>query len=149
MTLNVADKETLDAIFNSLKIAKEGTDITVATVTELVRLGYTDYKWSTSTEILEVQVPLEGYYTINATLSAEHSSNTDFTYGANVYVGTDETSDNNSNRKTVSAEVPVGGTAVATGSSMYMRRGEKMVIKAQGWSTGPAYLKDLTVSYAV
>lgn len=149
MTLNVADKETLDAIYNSLKVAKEGTDITVATVSELIQLTYTDYKWSSSTDVIEVQVPLEGYYTINATLSAEHSSNTDFTYGANVYVGTDETSDSNSKRKTVSAEVPTGGTALATGSSMYMRRGEKMIIKAQGWSTGPAYLKDLTVSYSV
>ena len=150
MTINVADKETLDAILNSLKIAKEGTDITLAKVERQIELSYNQYKWSASPEILVVQVPLEGYYTISATFSAEHGTNSEYTYGGYIYAGTDSSADTSTTYKTISSgTVPLKGTLDTVGCSMYMKRGEKMVLRGQGWSTGPAKIKKVTVSYSI
>ena len=101
--------------------------------------------------MLTVQVPLEGYYTISATFSAEHiTTSSDYSYGGYVYAGTDATTDANANFKQISSgTVPIKSTVDIVGCSMYMRRGEKLVLRGHGYSAGPAKIKKVTVSYSI
>ena len=153
-TINVADKETLDAVRDSVGYAISGDDIVLKTFNTLTVLNKNGDLWNRGQHILTVVVPIDGYYKFTATLTAEHETSTSSAFGARIHVGTDSTGvgtdygDNYYNYSTYTGTVMGGSTASLSGSSKYMRRGERLMIKATGLDGGCAYLKDLVITYS-
>ena len=121
--------------------ATPGTGVTLKSYSEITSLSYKSYNWDEAKLLFELTVPEDGEYQVNVTMRNPRTSGS---AGGRVYVGTDK-----SNYKAVLVQglSSYGETGTENGTSKYLRRGERIIFKCEGESTGSAEITNITVTY--
>lgn len=143
---DIAKESSVQALLSAIAnvrpwYATPGTDVTLKSFEETTALSYTSYEWGNAKLLFELTVPADGEYQVNVTMRNPRSSGS---AGGRVYVGTGK---DNYNVVAVQSIANNGDTKSASGPTKYLRRGERIIFKCEGESTGSAELTKVTVTY--
>lgn len=143
---DIAKESSVQALLRAIDnvrpwYATPGTDVTLKSYAETTSLSYKSYNWDEAILLFELTVPEDGEYQVNVTMRNTRSSGS---AGGRVYVGTDK-----SNYKVVAVQSIAnnGDIKSESGPTKYLRRGERIIFKCEGESTGSAELTKVTVTY--